>query len=252
MKRQQPNVLESCTFCPLLGYMRNLYDLYITTFYQIFSRQSRTFVLFADIFVSTLFDNIFLLFYNQGYIIKAGSEMKQKYIQFYEWYKDKGKILKYGVAIFILGFSYLMYFVWISLFLQAPFSSIGNDLGITEMVKTIDDISLLLSVTFYMAAPYIMTLFLFIIFLLYRSIFLKIFIAFIYPFSFFNQLGILMGFSSYWHFLYFLPQLLLFTAGWVFMTKARKWHPDFEKNFLKNIIIFVVVIIILLSILTSL
>jgi len=178
--------------------------------------------------------------------------MKQKYIQFYDWYSDNGKLLKYAVAIIILGFSYLMYFVWISLFFRAPFSSIDNDFGITDMTKIIDDISQLLSVTLYMAAPYIMIFFLFIILLLYKSIFLKVAMAVIYPFSFFNQLGVLFGFTSSLDWLYFLPQALMFTAGWVFMVKSRKWRPDFEKNFFKNIIIFVVVIIILLSILTSL
>jgi len=65
---------------------------------------------------------------------------------------------------------------------------------------------------------------LFIILLLYKSPIIKVVMVGLFPFSTFYQLGMIMGFTSYLHFLIFLPQAVLIVAGTFFLYQTHVWR----------------------------
>lgn len=146
--------------------------------------------------------------------------MKNKYLSFYRWYDDrKQKILKYGIAFFILFFSYFSCF---DLFLVLIPTNEKSSFFL--ILKRLGDISIQLLINLYGVIPYFMIGFLFIILIFYRSVFLKIAMIFICIVSLVFQMGALMGISSYWDFLYFAPQLIFILAGFFLLHRTQKWR----------------------------
>ena len=159
--------------------------------------------------------------------------MKEKYIKFYEWYHDsRRRILKYGVASFILLFSIFLYFyLYTSLLIPAtPAITIGhseyNAHWITVIIGNINEMSyqLLNWLNPFVVAPYLIIVFLFIILILYKNIFLKIAMVLTCIFPLLFQFIILMGFTSYLDFVVFLPQIVLIVVGFYMLYRTNKWR----------------------------
>ena len=58
------------------------------------------------------------------------------------------------------------------------------------------------------------------IFIIYKNIILKIVISLILAIALLTQIGMIMGFTSYWNFFIFLPQALLIALGIVLIYKT--------------------------------
>ena len=145
--------------------------------------------------------------------------MKEKYVQIYNWYNSgTGSGVRYAVATCIVGFSLLISLPFLTIILgltpyQSPF-----------LIMKAEAIGIELISGLYFAIPYIMIVLLFTILLLYRNIILKIAMVGLFLCSLIYQMGMLMGFSSYVHFLIFLPQIVLVIAGIIAMYRTYLWR----------------------------
>jgi len=134
----------------------------------------------------------------------------------------KRRIFKNIAAACILGFSLLLSMP----VLTAIFGL--NSLNMPFVVMKAEKIGFALINGLYFAIPYIMIVFLFAVLLLYKSIILKCVMIGLFPISLLYQIGMLMGFTSYLHFLIFLPQIVLISLGFYALIKThnRRISPE--------------------------
>jgi len=132
--------------------------------------------------------------------------MQIKYIEFYKWYRSK-TLLKNMIATVVLVFSYVLHYTFLQVLIPSTKAWQHSSLGLLS--SKLDEISSYLLAHNFVIVPYVMIVLFLIIFTLYKNIILKTMMAIICLVSLVVQLGVLMGFTSYWHFLYFVPQLIL-------------------------------------------
>lgn len=146
---------------------------------------------------------------------KLNENDNEKFKNIYKGYRQK-KRLKNAIAFAVL----LMLGLYYSPIWSIALPSAIHDAKILKVLFFNVGERLFFFNDLYFIVPYICIFAWAIIFIFYRNIFLKILMSMILAVAFVTQLGMIMGFTSYWNFCIFLPQLLLLIVSIVFIFKT--------------------------------
>jgi len=138
-------------------------------------------------------------------------QMTESFKSFYNWYRNR-MFLKNAIAMILVLLPYLYYSPIWSITLPAKIQD-AYILKLGERLFFLTDL--------YFAAPYITMVAWLAIFMLYKNIILKIIMSVILVIALLTQIGMLMGFTSYWDFAIFLPQVLLLSFSILLIYKSR-------------------------------
>lgn len=141
--------------------------------------------------------------------------MKEKFSNIYQWYRQK-KLLKNSVAFVVILLLSLFYSPIWSILLPSAIYEI-NILNI--LIFNVGDRMFIIN-NLYFIVPYFAIVAWLNIFIFYKNIILKIVISLILAIALLTQIGMIMGFTSYWNFFIFLPQALLIALGIVLIYKT--------------------------------
>lgn len=141
--------------------------------------------------------------------------MKEKFDYVYKWYREK-KLLKNSIAFVVILLLSLFYSPIWSILLPSAIHEI-NILNI--LIFNVGE-SMFFVNNLYFIVPYFAIVAWVNIFIFYKNIILKTFMSLILVIALLTQIGMIMGFISYWNFFIFLPQALLIVLGTVLIYKT--------------------------------